>query len=625
MGSPDGGWYDDDPPRILGSTPTERATGVNTRKMTIYFDEYIKLADATQNVIVSPAQQEMPDIKAAGKKIIIELKDTLLPNTTYTVDFSDAITDNNEGNPLGNYTYTFSTGEQIDTFEVSGYILDASNLEPVKGISVGLYTDMADSAFRTKPMLRVSRTDSRGHFVVKGVADGEYRIYALQDADADYKFSQKSEMIAYSHQTFTPSSKPDTRQDTIWRDSLHIDNILQVPYTHFYPDDVVLLAFQEVQTDRYLLKTERTDPNRFTLFFTYGNDQLPVIHGLNFEADSAFILEASAKKDTLTYWLRDTTLVNQDTLRMDLTYYMTDTLGNLVLQTDSAVEILAKVPYAKRMKQLKKDIEEWEKEQQKRKKDEEPYDSIYPAKPLEPRYEVPQSMSPLSVVNIEMPSPLARLDTACIHLYSKIDTLWYRAPFTFERMDSTVRFYQLKADWHLGTEYSLEIDSAAFTDIYGLVSNAYKQGIRVKKLEDYASIILRINGVQDTSVIVQLLDKSDRAVRQARVGKDGTARFQYVNPATYYVRAFIDRNGNDLWDTGLYDEDCQPEDVYYYYRSIEAKAKWDITQQWNLTERPRFEQKPSAIIKQKADKQKKQLKNRNADRARKLGVEYIKK
>ena len=162
MGQPDGGWYDDEPPRIIGSTPEDGATGVKEKKITIQFDEYIKVDNATEKVIVSPPQLEMPEIKVAGKKIVVELKDTLKPNTTYTIDFSDAISDNNEGNPLGNYTFTFSTGEQIDTFEVAGNVLDASNLEPVKGIQVGLYDDLSDTVFRKKPLLRVARTDGRG-------------------------------------------------------------------------------------------------------------------------------------------------------------------------------------------------------------------------------------------------------------------------------------------------------------------------------------------------------------------------------------------------------------------------------------------------------------------------------
>ena len=192
MGQPDGGWYDDDPPRVIGSSPADRGTNVKTQKVTIYFDEFIKIEDATNKVIVSPPQLEMPEINGAGKKIVVELKDSLKENTTYTIDFSDAISDNNEGNPMGSYTFSFSTGEKIDTFEVSGYVVDASNLEPVKGILVGLYNDLADSAFKSKPMVRVSRTDASGHFVVRGIAPGSYRAYALKDVDGDFKYSQKS-------------------------------------------------------------------------------------------------------------------------------------------------------------------------------------------------------------------------------------------------------------------------------------------------------------------------------------------------------------------------------------------------------------------------------------------------
>ena len=624
MGSPDGGWYDDDPPRIIGSTPGERATGVKSQKVTIYFDEFIKLADATQNVIVSPPQLEMPEIKAAGKKIVVELKDTLRPDMTYTIDFSDAISDNNEENPLGNYTFTFSTGEKIDTFEVSGYVINAEDLEPVQGILVGLYDDLADSAFRTKPLLRVARTDDSGHFVIRGVAPGEYRVYALQDADGNYKFSQKSEMIAFSHDTYQPSAKPDMRQDTIWRDTLHIDSIRQVPYTHYYPDDVVLLAFQEKQTDRYLLKTERKDADRIQMFFSYGHEQLPVIHGLNFNADNAFVLESNDKKDSLTYWLRDSLLVNQDTLTFSMEYLKTDSLGKLVATVDT-ITALAKVPYAKRLKERAKEYETWMKLQEKKRKRNEPYDSIYPAKPLMPNYDAPQAMDPNRSITIKMPSPLAVLDTAAIHLYSKIDTLWYQAPFEFRQRDNDLRGYELLVDWHPDTEYSFEVDSAAFVDIYGLVSGPYKQGIKVKSLDEYGTLFLEMSGIKDScAVVVQLLDKSDKVVAQSLMEADGTAQFYYLKPDIYYARAFVDSNGNGKWDTGDYDADLQAESVYYYPREIEAKAKWDITLQWQVNSTPRFKQKPAAIVKQKSNNKKRQLRNRNAERARQLGVEYIK-
>ena len=393
IGSPDGGWYDETPPRIVKSVPAKNAVNVNGKKVSIYFNEFVKVADVSQNVIVSPPQQEQPDIKATGKRIMVELKDSLKPNTTYTIDFSDAITDYNEDNPLGNFTYAFSTGEQIDTLEVAGYVIDASNLEPVKGILVGLYDDLADSAFRTKPLLRVARTDAAGRFSIKGVAAGEYRVYALQDMDDNYLFSQKSEVIAFSHDTYKPFVRTDIRQDTIWRDALHIDSIAQTPYQHFLPDDIVLLSFQEEQTDRYLLKTERKEADHIDIFFSYGSDTLPAIRGLNFKADEAFLIEANARKDSLTYWLRDTTLVNQDTLRLAMDYLMTDSLGKLVLQTDT-IEALPKVPYAKRLKIQQKARDEWQRQQDKKKKREEPYDSIYPAPALQVQYQVAQSMDP---------------------------------------------------------------------------------------------------------------------------------------------------------------------------------------------------------------------------------------
>ena len=622
MGQPDGGWFDDDPPEVIGCRPADQSTNISSKKISIYFNEYIKLEDATNKVIVSPPQLEIPEIKDAGKRIVVELQDSLKPNTTYTIDFSDAIVDNNEGNPLGNYTYSFSTGDQIDTMEVSGYVLDASNLEPVKGILVGLYDDLADSAFKTKPMIRVSRTDSRGRFVIKGVAHGTYRAYALKDADGDFCFNQKSEMIGFNHETYVPSSKPDVKIDTIWRDSLHIDAFKQTPYTHFLPDDVTLLAFTHIQTDRYLLKTERKDPEKFTMFFTYGHPDLPVIKGLNFNADSAFVIETRVEQDTINYWLRDTTLINQDTLRMEVNYMMTDTLGKLVSQIDT-LEVLAKTPYAKRQKELTKEIEKWQKEQERKKKRDEPYDSIFPAKPLKPNYMLSQEIDPDKIIQIEIPAPLQHVDTAAVHLYSMIDSAWYEAPFTFKPIPHRLRFYEIQAEWRPDTEYSLEIDSAAFEDIYGHVSDPYKQGIKVKSLDEYSTLTIKISGVADSLPLrVRLLDKGDGIVKEV-LAKDGVAFFEYVSPEKYYLSAFVDVNGNGLWDTGDYDEDRQAESVYYYPREIECKERWDVTHKWDLTATPRYKQKPQAITKQKADGEKK-LKNRNADRARNLGIEYNK-
>lgn len=617
MGQPDGGWYDEEPPKILSCSPADKGTDVKSRKISIQFDEFIQVDNPTEKVVISPPQIETPEIKAAGKRIVVEIKDSLKANTTYTVDFSDAISDNNEDNPLGNYTYTFSTGDHIDTLEVAGSVLEAQTLEPIKGILVGLYSDLADSAFTKTPMLRVSRTDSRGRFIIKGIAPGSYRIYALQDADNNYIFSQKSECIAFIHDIITPTFKPDVRQDTVWRDSLRIDSIRQVDYTHFLPDDIVLRAFTEEQTDRYLIKSERKEADRFTLFFSYGDSQLPAIKGLNFNEQDAFIVEATERKDTITYWLRDTTLVNQDTLRMELQYMATDTLGVLRLQTDTT-EILSKDTYEKRMKRLSDEREEWQKKQDKAKKRGKEYQTVMPAVALEPKYNVESEPAPDKNVTIVMPSPLNKVDTACIHLYAKHDTLWYRSPFVFREKAGTNRTYELLGEWRPGIEYSLEVDTMAFTDIYGKTSSPFKKGFRVKQEDAYASIAVSLVGMEDTTVVVQLLGSNDQVVKEATTS-NGVAEFFYVKPSTYYLRMFIDSNRNGRWDTGEYAADRQAETTYYYPEKIECKAKWDLNLTWNATAKRLDKQKPLEITKQKAE-QEKTIKRRNAQRAKDLGI-----
>ena len=619
MGQPDGGWYDETPPVIIKTTPQDKGVNINQKKIAIHFDEYIQIDNPTEKVVVSPPQMEQAEINAAGKKIEIELKDTLKPNTTYTIDFSDAITDNNENNPLGNYTYSFSTGDHIDTLEVAGYVLNAKDLEPIKGILVGLYSNLNDTAFTGEPMLRVSRTDSRGKFIIKGIAPGDYRIYALQDADNNYRFSQKGEQLAFTHDIITPTFKPDIRQDTLWRDTLHIDSIARVPYTHFLPDDITLRAFTETQTYRYLIKSERTEPDHFTFFFSYGDSLLPEVKGLNFDEREAFITEHSEKRDTVTYWLRDTMLVNQDTLRMELKYMATDTLGVLRLQTDT-LDMLAKTPYEKRMEQQADQYKEWKKKQDRAKKRGKPYETEMPAAALKPQYIVASEPDPDQNVIITMPAPLAKADTSCIHLYSKHDTLWYRSPYVFRPKQGANRTYELLGEWRPGIEYSLEIDTMAFTDIYGKTSAPYKQGFKVRSEDSYATVLFEVTGMKDTTIVVQLLSSSDEVVKEVSTD-NGTAEFFYVKPGTYYARMFIDSNRNGEWDTGLYADDRQAETTYYYPEKLECKEKWDMTLTWNPTSRKPFMQKPLEITKQKPEKEK-TIRRRNLERARELGIPY---
>lgn len=597
IGNPDGGAYDETPPKFLRSTPVMGALNNTRKRVTLEFDEYIKLEKASEKVVVSPPQIEMPEIKQNGKRITVDLKDSLKSNTTYTIDFSDAIVDNNEGNPLGNFAFTFSTGAAIDTMEVSGTVLEASNLEPVKGILVGLHANLADSAFTKLPLDRVARTDSRGHFTIRGIAPGTYRIFGLQDMDQDFAFSQKSEALAFNDSVIVPRFEERMRYDTIWQDTLTIDTIMESKYTHYLPDNVLLRSFKETNFVQYLTKSERLTPNKFTLYFTAPADTLPTIKGLDFDEKDAFLIEKSMKNDTVNYWIKDSLLYKKDTLSMSVEYLYTDTLGKLVPRTDTLYMATKKYKGGEQPKKKKK------------KKDDEPEPTVF----LPVNVDAPSSMDVYKNIRLNFEEPVARFDSAAIHLEQKVDSLWKDVSFVFQKDTSQLRSFELVANWEPGKEYRFSVDSTAFHGLYGLFTNKIEQTFKVRNLEEYGAIYFNISNA-DSIAFVELLDGQDRPIRHAKV-VDGQADFYYLNPGKYYARMVNDTNGNGVWDTGNYAEKRQPEMVYYYPQELELKANWELEQDWNVNSVPLDKQKLDNLKKQKPDEDKRKQ-NRNRDRQR---------
>lgn len=629
MGNPDGGWYDEKPPVVIHTSPVNGGTDVSQKKVTIYFDEYIVLDNPTENVIISPPQIEQPDIKVKGKNIEVVLKDSLRENTTYSIDFSDGITDNNEKNPLGNYTFTFSTGDAIDTLQVGGYVLEAETLEPVQGIQVGLYavgdSDEADSTvirrFTTEPMLRVSRTDQTGHFVVKGVKPGRYRVYALKDVDNNFMLTPSSgEQMAFMDELIVPSVFDDIRQDTTMLDSLRIKTIQRVQYKHFIPDNIVLRAFDEERRERAFIKGERTDPERFSVYFSYGDSLLPDLRGLNVDLTDRYIVEANEKKDSITYWLTDTMLVNNDSLEIELGYRYTDSLGVMQYQCDTLM-MLARTPYEKRVKEKQKIYEDWAKKQERRRKRGDSYETVMAPEPLKMNINARSSLDPDRNITLEFPTPLKTIDTTKVHLYVEKDSVWYNAEWMLrEKPNTNSRTLELMAEWQPGLQYSFETDSAAFVDIYGKAAKKDKFGLKVKTLDEYGTLRLNITGMEGKQLIVQLMQSADKPLKEITTG-NGVAKFYYISDGTYYVRAIVDDNGNGKWDTGEFGLLRQPEQVYYYPKEINCRAKWDITETWNLTDRPLYEQKPSKLRKAATSKKKQTQQDRNLRRARDKGIQ----
>lgn len=616
IGNPDGGPYDEDPPKFVGSTPSLRAVNYKKQKIELEFDEFIKLEKASEKVIFSPPQMEQPELKVVGKKVAVEYLDTLKDSMTYTIDFSDAIVDNNEGNPMGNFSFSFSTGANIDSMEVAGTVLQAEDLEPIKGIQVGLHRDLSDTAFSTKPFDRVSRTDSRGRFSIRGVAPGKYRIYALKDGNQNYLYDSKTEQVAFYDSIIIPDMMPATRQDTVWKDTLTIDTIMTVGYTRFLPDSLILRAFKAENTRQYLTRSQRDQENHFILTFSAKADTLPTIKGLNFDEKDMFVIETTPRNDSICYWIKDSLVYLMDTLAIQLDYLYTDTLDQLVPTTDT-LYLANKLTRAQKEKLKKEEEEKKEKERKKReKKGLEPEKE--PMKFLDMKIDAAGSFDIYNNIVLSFQEPLASIDTSAIKMEVKVDTLWEPTPFMFVADSVMPRTYEILAQWEPEKEYQLTIDSAAIVGLYGLHTNKVQQTVKVKKLDEYGTLLLNIVGAPEGS-LVELLDNGGKVLRQQPVSAENTADFYFLNPNTkYYIRLLVDRNGNGKWDTGNYEQGIQPEEVYYFPKVWEMKANFEFEETWNIHEVPLDRQKLDEIKKQKPEEQKK-VKDRNKERLKKLG------
>ena len=586
IGRPEGGPRDYDAPVFVRSVPAPSGLNVDHNKIEIFFDENVQLDEPATKVVVSPAQRNQPVVTASGRKVTVELRDTLLPNTTYTIDFTDAISDLNEKNPLDGFAIDFSTGESIDTLRISGMVLDASNLEPAQGMLVGAYLNPADSALTTLPFERITKTNQRGQFTLRNLAPGTYRVFALNDNNRDYHWD-RSEDIAFYDTPVTPTASSMMVNDTIMRaDST--DSIVPRRVTVFKPNDVLLTWFNENYKAQYLMSDKRVARNRITLIMSAPlGDTLPSIRAINGPRKgrdilSWAVLEASAGHDTLNYWISDSAVINQDSLSVEARYPKTDSLDRIVWTVDTL---------RFNMRPVKND--------KKKKKDGEKADTVKKVKLYDFKVISPSLLDLNAPIVFRADVPIASLDTAAIHLEQLVDTVWTPvAPPVIERSRpySTMSVTARHA-WEPGGKYRLTVDSAAVSSIYGLHNGTITHDFTVRKLEDYAALYMTIQGLDGRPAMAELLSGDEPIMAVPVI--DGVASFEFVNPGTYYVRIYIDSNGNGKWDTGNVAAKLQPEEVSYYHKKLNLRKNWDVQQTWNIYEQPLDMQKPIDIKKNK--------------------------
>ncbi|MEE0625992.1 MAG: Ig-like domain-containing protein [Muribaculaceae bacterium] len=590
IGNPSGGPIDKTPPIFMRSNPTPNAVNVKDRKIEIFFDEIVTLKDPSTKIIVSPAQTEMPRMSALGRKVTVELVDSLLPNTTYTIDFSNSIQDNNEGNAIDNFAFAFSTGSVIDSMRVSGYVLDSRTLEPMQSVVVGLQSNLADSAFHKEKLQRVALTNDRGQFTIRNVSPGSYHIFALKDLDRDYKFGNPTEDIAFLDSIIVPSIGSREAADTVYNDLNEIDTIMRATRPAYFPNDILLSMFNEDRKSQYLANNLRVDSTRISLTFAAASDTLPSLSivGRNDVPDQWYTLERSQTNDTLTYWIRPPHLVSADTLIVATTYLRTDTASNLSWGTDTLKFT-------------------FQRQKAKKKKKNEETDSLEQIRFMELHPLANGTQEVYAPLLLQTGTPIERYSREAFHLQRKLqnDTIFYPAEIkSIALRDSTLnrRDLMLKVDWEPGAAYTLAVDSLAMTDIYGLQTKPLKVDFNVRKMEEYGNIVFNIPAVRD-SAIVELLDGTEKIVLRAPV-KNHRAELLNLLPGKYYARLFIDRNGNGKYDTGNYDMHLQPEETVYYPGAINLKKNWDVEQTWDIYATPIDKQKPEAIKKNKPERKK---------------------
>ena len=631
IGNPTGGPRDEEPPIFVGANPPMGATNVNRQRISLEFNEIVNVKDAFNNVVVSPPSSQPPRVTASGKRVNVVFSDTLLPNTTYTIDFGSSIEDNNEGNKLSGMQYYFSTGEEIDTLQISGMVLSADNLEPQQGMLVGVYANLSDTAFATLPFERMAKTDDRGRFTILGLKPGEYRIFALNDLDNDYHRANPEEAMAFYDVTIHPESERVVVTDSIYNFLTgQVDTVLTRERTRFLPNDILLRSFESDYKSQYLQKYERIDSTRLSFIFNAPSDSLPEIEAVGFpELGDWFVLESSPKNDTLTYWIKEPSLVSLDSLRISARYLRTDSAQKLSAVTDTLRFFYSremKKALADAAKAKEKEEKEKEKALQKARKNQSAdtvallaADSVPPKPtPLGLKVITSSTHEVYMPVYFEFETPLLSLDTAAFKLEIQVDSIWKPVPLPWKvelTESSNPRNFKVEYPWQFSTQYRLTLDSLAAEGIYGLKSDPLDFSFKTKSPDDYSTVIFEISNFVDTvPAFMELLNTSDAPVKRVPV-ENGKAVFKYLAPGKYYARIFEDFNGNGIYDTGNLDSLQLPDMAYYYPKLLNVKQNWERSETWSVFDTAIDLMKPEAIKKNKpeADKRSRNKNNNRTD------------
>lgn len=668
--SPEGGPYDMTPPRVVRCTPEMGSTNVSTHRVRITFDEYIQLERGEDKIIYSPPQRIPPKALVNQKQLVVTYQDSLIANTTYTINFNRAIKDYNEGNYIEQYVYAFSTGDYLDTMQVSGQVLDAYTLQPVPRILAGVYNTPLPTDSLDRPMTRMTYTDDKGHFTLQNVRDGDYYAIALVDMDRSYSYNAPNESFAITLDSFRTEVVPrsalmpaketkETKVDSLGNvvdslgnvaDSLGVraDSLIakeQTPTTAtdttatatdsispyvYLPNDLLLLLTRPKTHIIRLERLVRRDSMSLMATFTEPIDTLPQIKILSpdyLTTPTSYYPDLSTDRKSLTYWLSPHDSLARDSVVVAFAYPTTDSIGSPINKLDTMTLHAPRVQAAKAKAKPKK--------QPKVEAPETAADGLSHASDTTALAETQRELRAVTILSqdnihkettrdslwISYDVPILAIDTAQVQLAKLVDSVPHPIPCQL-RPDS-IRRCRWLVDFakEPGTTYRLTVDTAAITGLYGGTSAPAQKDLKIASATELGSLAITLTGhPTEHPLYVYLLSSKEEILATAQPDSAGLVSFTELAPGAYFLKLYVDLNENGSWDGGIYPA-TPPEPVRYLPQSVNVQARFATEQKWAYDGTPLAEQRPKDL---EGDKPAEGDGNRanETNQKRDLNVEY---
>lgn len=577
--TPTGGPRDSIPPRVVSMKPLAGATRFTDKRIFIEFDEYIQLKDQVKEFYTSPFMKKIPTLTQRGRGVQIDIKDTLLENQTYSLNFGSTIRDNNEGNILYGLRYVFSTGDEIDSMLMTGYTENARTGDSLGKSFIFFFEAAADSMpeydstlLKGRPVA-VARSENNGIFIAQNLKPIPYRVYAVQDKNNNQQYDPGVDMVGFVDGSYNPAEMPDF---AVWLDSMR-------HYPTADPQLYFRMFLDKAFARQNLRSKERPGQFQAVLQFSAAN---PEIRNLTFEgiAPENIITEyMTPGHDTISFWFHVPAETLPDTIKGEITYMKHDSINRLVEVTEP---LALSWQYVKTKEELKE-----EKERERAEKAGEEYIPKPKPNPFRISMSSSNEQNPETNLPLEFDMPLVAIDSPRISVTKLITPeQWDSVPYTFQQDTANMRRWTIAAEWEEGSKYCLFIPSGVFENVAGYRNDTIRREFTILKSEDYSTLIVNVIGKdEEAEYVLQLLDGSGRQMAEKRHVRTGSYTFRYLPEGEVRLRVIEDLNRNGKWDGGDLIKRMQPELSAMYLtaegdQEIPTKVNWEITIDANMNE-----------------------------------------